>query len=104
MPRRRRYYGGNSYITDNLTGVRNINRVNRLMAAKHTPQAPGWLSEHGSSIDQPHTSGQIGGCSCGMGRRRRRYRRHRMQGGRMLGTSLRDKYGEYVYVPNLVNT
>lgn len=97
--KRHRRYGGNSSITDNLTAIRNINKVNRLMGARHTPQAPGQLGEWGSSLDQPRTSGQIGGCGCrGMGRRRR------MQGGRQLHSPLRDRYGEYVYVPNLVNT
>ena len=82
-------------IIANIKAIKNINKLDDLNSAKISNQAPGRLAEPGNAIDQPRTAAQIGGCSCGKGRRTRK---RRMQGGR----ALRDKYGQYVYVPNLI--
>ena len=83
-------------IMRNNVGLRNIRELHKLQTTK-APQAPGFLAQPADYLSQPRMiplNPIIGG------KRRRRKRFF----GRMIGRPITDRYGAYVYVPNLVNT
>lgn len=116
-------------IIRNDVGEANIKAIHRLQTTK-APQAPGQLAQYKTPTSQPPPQPFVpiigsnkdyqnyltpvqkrsiaideGYSGYGMGRKRRYIRhRHRQLGGRMIGRPLTDRYGSYIYIPNLINS